>query len=291
MLSHPLLLSDLGNIKNENINRNLQIDYLKTNIFKDLSQKKRSLKFPNDPVRNHFATLLTIYSLDFIFYHELRHLIHGHIEVFRSTKDEICVISETEKLDTVDKIQDLKMRRMFEWDADNGAISCLVNQLITQMEDLKKGCLKNHPNYALESYQFAFGTVENCIRTAVLCFYSIHRIYDCSTADFNKIETYTHPPAPIRQLSICRSMQIIFHCEVEEKYRLADIKKITETAILTSEKACALMLGNDEIDARGFLSAKEQPASHTQYFEDMFNEIERCSNLMNEHKRCKKSIM
>ncbi|MCH7687131.1 MAG: hypothetical protein IH899_10700, partial [Planctomycetes bacterium] len=88
LLSTPTFFPAMGDIKNEVRPQNLPGGrFPRVPLLKNISDadQRTSLFFPNDQTRMTVAQILAELALEFLIYHEIGHIVGGHLEILRKS--------------------------------------------------------------------------------------------------------------------------------------------------------------------------------------------------------------
>jgi hypothetical protein len=162
-----------------------------------ISENNKFIRFitisPNCPIRKSNAFSFARMSLEFVFFHELRHILAGHID-YLGAKYGAFVIPEFPVENT-----DLERRLVYqatEYDADGYGAHCLVHEIVKSMPMpiLKTG------NNNVDNDNF-----EECKRIITTCFVSIDmffKFYSVNRPQHASVywNMDRHPPVHLRRL-------------------------------------------------------------------------------------------
>lgn len=190
MLSHPQILRDIGN---PSIETNVA-NYPANRKTIDLSTAMREVdvtQLPKDPTRRNLANWLFFVSVEFIFFHELFHIIHGHVDYLKSLGG-LRAISESGL--ELHRLNDLD-RHTIEMDADRMAADAMLSRIFGPLLYTQVQFQSLDDPLILPRSQRLLG----------FCFalYTCFRIFadDSLAHSEDQILRLRHPPAQLRQLS------------------------------------------------------------------------------------------
>ena len=180
-LSHPTLFLDIGNPQSEkhekkkilgvtvNFNSNEPTNLTLTNSQPMIEY------IPNDQIRLNYARLLSLHSIIFLIEHEIAHLVNGHLELRSHRKI-------GNRLDNLSE-------QVLEWDADSWAMSQGISRTIRHISQL--------PHEMPESIRWIYSSFEKDLSTWLFSIISYFLLNSSIPFDFDKLEVYNHPPAPL----------------------------------------------------------------------------------------------
>jgi len=180
MLSHPLILTNIGNASSEEY-RSSGFDFAR--ITADNFAGRGNLK-PNDPVRSHYAGLLAWMAIQFIMEHEFAHVINGHVEWLNATTG-IGALGET-GASAIPNLSNVDLQTL-EFDADSyGAASLTRFTLQAVPTGLWVNAFLQTPAQILFSILFSL--------------YCVFRLFHNSPSQLNEnfLACGDHPPAFLR---------------------------------------------------------------------------------------------
>lgn len=244
ILAHPDNFPTIGNSQLEtSITHNLP--FLTTDVMKSDFLPIT----PNCPVRSIFAGELAQVALDFLFFHELTHLLNGHIEFLRSR---LSLVHLSEAFSPDRTADGFAMRQALEMDADCGAVLHTLN-VAFHFKELLANPPKSVPKDVLEAMRSAYGSPKLATRTVNFAAYILFRIFD--TTEWLNIhqERVTHPLPPLRMFFIGPTLHEIFSQRPSYQYDSNEFITDNMSTIWDAERACGLIRG-DSPDPRGIVS-------------------------------------
>jgi hypothetical protein len=204
ILSHPGALSKIGDAKRENPRepfhaQGVSQDYKSLIDGRGLARSGLSDVIPNDNARIQFAEYLTAYAFDYLIAHEVCHLRHGHCHL--GDEKGISLISEL-NLNGQSmglSVDQSMMLQAFEFDADAYAIN----------HTFKRHCNFTEGDQARIMIRVLSDSTDygNVVKIAELFGFDISFSTQAMfwmfglNFDPNAIESYTHPPAPLRSFN------------------------------------------------------------------------------------------
>ncbi|HEX5355532.1 MAG TPA: hypothetical protein VFW93_04920, partial [Aquabacterium sp.] len=209
ILSHPSNFPEVGDARLEN-GDGAPLPWITTNVVSaDIPYVP-----PRCPIRARFALELTFCALDFLFFHEISHLRHGHIEFIR---EKLKANSITEAMETEDDPSASEIRQALEIDADCGATLHSLNRAFL--------AFRAH-NQARDSFselewaivKHAYGS--NALATRSICFsaYILFRIFNVGSWRIDLQPKLTHPLPPFRAYAVGATAYEIFSQRAEYEY-------------------------------------------------------------------------
>ncbi len=164
LLSSPEFFPDVGNISAEvtpNISPNTGFPRIPLLADTSCSAADGSIYYPNDQTRVTAALILAELALEFLIYHEIGHVVGGHLELIQNGQCPNAISEfENEKSD----LNDRKLRQVFECDAD--AFACHVTASIHTDKkmaaitcDIVNACNCEPIDFALLTYLAAIGVL------------------------------------------------------------------------------------------------------------------------------------
>lgn len=192
MLCHPSIFPTIGDIALEKEER-VDLPYLTPNIiFAGFKAKS-----PVDPVRKEFAQLLLFTALDFLFWHELCHLRHGHTDFVQKECGD-ALIAEAVGENSI-QIDPLTMQTL-EMDADSYGLLLALQLNIATPAKAKFISEKN----TLTAIKCFSETPLKFVDNIWFAIYTLFRIWgDIEWNPSNPdIGHHAHPPLPMRQYHI-----------------------------------------------------------------------------------------
>lgn len=172
----------------------------------------RQSTIPNCPVRRLYAYHLTYMACDFVIYHELGHILYGHVDYVKKLTS--CS-SLTEQATPDGKIEIL-IRQILEADADISS----VNQGVASM----LGHFKDRDNLP-DGYKPFFITFEDSLVNWSLAVFFVLRILGPQNYEPEEFLNAIHPPARVRQALIMEMTEI----SVKKKYPEFDTRSVKES--------------------------------------------------------------
>jgi hypothetical protein len=193
LLSIPEFLPWLGNANGEDARHIIPADgFTAIPLLLSASEIEGPALFPSDEKRRMVAEWLAELALEFLIYHELGHVIGGHLEI---RKDGFLPISEFVQF--IPKSDGCHLSHVLEWDAD--AFACFITSAIhTNAKLVESLCDAIRPNYR-EPKDFA-------VLTYLVAIGTIFRLLDPSRRRKIQESESSHPHPAIRVSLVAASM-------------------------------------------------------------------------------------
>lgn len=232
MLARKEILQEIGNSKEESSATSIS-DYY-DNVFDLLINTpldKFKLKFPKDPVRQLYAYHLSGRAMDFVFEHELAHILFGHADYLSDFLGIDCV-SEFQPSEVVNQNKfDLQT---LEMNADTMALqSCCFRALNTVQ------------NNSLVNPHFRVFYYDNYQALSDLAFavYNVIRVF--GDGDYKNIELgkSTHPDPRVRQVILLSFLEQTMKSQQAHKIDHNKLHTLLIDMMVESEKAYRLITG------------------------------------------------
>jgi hypothetical protein len=162
LLSTPAFFPAIGNAEAEMPFPNLPREgFARVPVLRDASNRDPDtpVRFPNDQTRMTVAQILADLALEFLVYHEIGHIVGGHLEILQGNQ-RLASISEFEQ--AIDNPADYAFRHVLECDAD--AFACHVtsgvhtnDKMAALVRDLVNASKWHSKDFALLTYLMAIG--------------------------------------------------------------------------------------------------------------------------------------
>jgi hypothetical protein len=203
---------------------------------------------PEDPTRSFAAFTLTRHAFDFLILHELGHLRQGHCALSRLNGRPKLV--ELVNKDAVEA--DLTTDQCLEMDADAFATNALIDHVVSM---------------AAASYEEPFGKemFADLERSLGYWLFAIFSMWHCFVPDewidVDRLHSFTHPPARLRQTIILRNVDAVLrdrgHHGIAEK-----LSEIARAAVQNVEVGFSNLTGDNQHSAAGAYAATPAAAKH-----------------------------
>lgn len=173
---------------------------------------------PKDPLREAMARFLTTQALTFLAFHELTHIMNGHIDYLNDT---LGIMSIYENRFSAGERAENLLSQTLEWDADAIGTCDLINFAF----DCNKHSSLTHPDYApMVSYP------ETVVGLSVFASYAIFRIFSGDASPTENLIESSYPSFDLRsKLLMGVSKELI-----ELKRKLGRYDEVTEEKLLKS---------------------------------------------------------
>ncbi len=190
LLSHPEVLPSVGNASDEkrwirslrHCNWSSSWSDVLANI--DVYQTPPP-SFPIDPTRKLFAHRLSILAMDFLFFHEIGHLVNGHLELLRGSAElgalEEASFTEGSSLIPLDY-------QALELNADSHAVIAMTPELLALPEVLPPTS--------------TFETGSEAIESLVLAMLSVFILFDRTASSLKRYDSARHPHPAVRLANV-----------------------------------------------------------------------------------------
>jgi hypothetical protein len=238
-----------------------------------ISENNNLIRFstvsPNCPMRKSNAYSFARMSLEFVFFHELRHILAGHLD-YRGYKYGAFVISEFPVENT-----DLERRLVYqatEFDADGYGAHCLMHEIVKSMP---MPILKTGDN-KVDNDNF-----EECKRIVATCFVSIDMFFKFYSVNRPQhASAYwnmdLHPPVHLRRLTALGAIRGYFQPLGVQEFDnwLKTLDPVARAARIT-EGAVGQCFSNAQSDVKNIASAFTPEAmAHFKQLEEEYLRIE-----------------
>jgi hypothetical protein len=237
MLSHPNILTKIGDPTKEHFSQPIPDYFFNIRQMVESGHKGNySLVKPKDVAREQYAYHLTYLALDYLFFHELSHILFGHIDLLKSGKG----LGEDIPYHT-----DIVDRRNFdmqtlEMDADCSAIGRASEPLMDAHKKRDTIESPHHRNFYNDPY--------NLLSDLLFAAYNVIRLYGEGNFRDLSLGSATHPEPRIRQMMLSWTMG-----PVADQHNLdrGKMNSMLVPTIIESERAYTALTGN-QIDRESF---------------------------------------
>jgi hypothetical protein len=210
LLAHPCLFPAIGDPSNEEVWTSLD--------------PAQIIRIPKDPARGAFAGLVSVLAIDFLFAHEIGHLMHGHAE-FINRKLGLDVLAEFDanRAQTMDNLTS----QTLEMDADSFATLQGVATAV--------GRASNPEDVFPERWRPWYRTPRAALAAWAVAVYGLFRLFaGGETPPINQLAT-THP-APNVRLNIAFFTAFEFLQTRGSKELASRLDARSKTAMLSSPR-------------------------------------------------------
>jgi hypothetical protein len=239
MLSHSSILPDIGNPNIEKVEQSHLSD-----LVTDVIGKNIHIEQPLCPVRAGYASLLQQTALDFLFFHELTHLLNGHVD-YRRSKMQFDTILEMMKTDKF--IDDMMVNQTLEIDADCGSIHSTIAHAF-RLKDMFSSKNNFNDNAQYESMKKAYGCGYSSIRLVSIAVYILFRICGPSRWYSTMQATKSHPFAPIRSWFSSCTLYEVFKTVPAYRYNELNFSREHILHVNDAENAVSMILNKQNAD-------------------------------------------
>jgi hypothetical protein len=275
MLSHPDIFPEVGTPDKESRSVH-NLANLTTDIMRSGFTHRSG---PNCPVRRIFAGELTKVALDFLFFHELTHLLNGHLEFCR--ENFLCNYW-SEAFGQSTQNEHKMIRQTLELDADSGAVLLSLNAAY-QMKDLFLSSTNTVPPDLHSAVRSAYGSAKSATRIVSFASYILFRIFDTPEWFWHLQPQQSHPLPPIRMFLIAPTLCEIFRQRPEYGYDPNSFISDNSEFMISAEVACGLIRG-DQPDMRGIASVVRD-GMYTQYINQFEAQWKKIRPILDKYKR------
>ncbi len=149
------------------------------------------VRVPKDPARRSYAHLLSAIAVEFLFQHEIAHLMNGHVRLI-NRRSEIRFLVEfdehsSQSLSSLD-------RQTLEMDADSFAVAQGAATFVGRLAEPEKVFPKDWRQWYRSPRQALFAWIFSV--------YSLFRLFYKGPADLDDLESAVHPPPGIRMFMV-----------------------------------------------------------------------------------------
>ncbi len=189
-LSSPEILPQIGEPKREtrwlrSLSECSWVDPLEQVIAHAQTFAAPPPDFPLDPARKVYAHRLAILALDFLFFHELGHLINGHLE-YLDQAGVGCALAEV-RMSRSAGVSDLDYHAL-EINADSSSALIMTQEWFRLEERLPPGS--------------TFPTVTEAIESLVLALTAVFLMFDPGGSTLAHYRTTSHPHPAVRLMNV-----------------------------------------------------------------------------------------
>jgi hypothetical protein len=233
LLSHPSFLRSIGNPDAE----------VEWTGFKMTPQ-------PKDPARNAYAHLLSTLAVDFLFMHEIAHLMNGHVEFDRNRRQTSVFWEFAEAQGST---EDNLTSQTLEMDADADATLQGLTIAFGRTSDVET---------LPEAWRPWFRTPRLALYTWILAAYGFFRLFFGGETAWDGLLRTSHPPHNIRLGMVLKTIVAILQRERRDKL-LSELNPIIAELVPEMERAHAWATST-AVDDSGIRTAVDpRAAKHT----------------------------
>lgn len=203
LLAYPRFLMSIGNPMAE--------EEWKSDAF----HPKQLYRQPKDAARRSFAHLIATIAIDFLFAHEIGHLMSGHVKLLRIRKG-LPLLAE---FDPTQKTREENLTlQTLEMDADSFAVGQGLATAFGRAAD---------PSHVFPTdWRQWYGTSTQALFSWTLAIYGFFRLFFKGTVNLDDLDSTNHPPPNIRL-----SMVLTTVVEFLKKKRLEELMPQLEPII------------------------------------------------------------
>lgn len=257
MASSPTVLTDFGDISKER-----EIEKVHNAQFENFGHYASVngpdvWVFPNADERYDLAVLLTLHALAFVVSHEFGHIINGHLDYIESVSGSL-LINEYQIFSEEDSVIDGLISQSLQADADAFAINRIVRHVWNSYHNA------NDNNLPKSLYHSFYEDYLNSLYLNCFAIYTFFRLFGMRTPELDKLKTYSHPPAPIRQRILFATIATIFE---DEDQNFLDNLRSTFMKVIGDVEVAFTEISEQELDLKQlkFADAPEAQA-HLLFF-------------------------
>jgi hypothetical protein len=266
ILAHPETFPDVGN-------PNLEVRAVSPLLClpQDVIRSVAFGSTPACPVRQSFANELLKCAMNFLFFHELTHLLNGHTLYLQQLGEDGSI---AEMASTTTRRDVARIRQTMELDADAGGLLLSLNEAF-----LFSGLLKTVGSAQLSpadhlALNCAYGSAYQATRTLSFAAYTFFRLFDTTYWMPQHQALRTHPLPPVRMFLIEPTLYEIFKQRPEYEYSADDFLRHNRNTIVQAEIALGL-IQDAPADFRSLESVAASPelSAYLEEFEDSWADL------------------
>jgi hypothetical protein len=217
LLAYPRFLMSIGNPLAE--------EEWKSETF----DPKQLYRQPKDVARRSFAHLLATIAIDFLFAHEIGHLMNGHVKLLK-TRKEMPLLAE---FDPTQKTPEENLtRQTLEMDADSFAVGQGLATAFGRAGDAS--------HVFPPDWRQWYGTPTQALFSWTLAIYGFFRLFFKGTVNLDHLDSTTHPPPNIR-LSMVLTTVVEFLKKTGREELIPQLQPIIGEVMRTVETGQALI--------------------------------------------------
>jgi hypothetical protein len=218
LLAYPRLLMSIGNPLTE-------VEW----ISHTDDPKLIVSRIPKDQARRSFAHLLATLAIDFLFAHEIGHLMNGHVKLIGKSKGStfLAEFDSTRKTS-----EEYLMRQALEMDADSFAVGQGVTTALGRASKLD--------SIGPPDWRQWYSTPRQALFAWTLAIYGLFRLFFRGEVNLSDLEIAIHPPPNIRLVIALGTMEEILIKRGLEELR-AQLEPIFTEVMKTVETGHALI--------------------------------------------------
>jgi hypothetical protein len=217
LLSYPRFLMSIGNPLAEGELNSTTLD------------PNQPMRLPKDAARRSYAHLLSTLAIDFLFAHELGHLMNGHVKLMKK-RTGIPFLTE---FDSTQRSRDENLvLQTFEMDADSFAVGQGLATAVGRTGETQK--------VFPVDWRPWYSTPRQALFTWTLAIYAFFRLFYKGIANLDNLDSTNHPPPNIR-MSMILSTLVEFLKKKGLEELIPQMESIIGDVMQTVETAHALI--------------------------------------------------
>ncbi|HDL01038.1 MAG TPA: hypothetical protein ENH23_02265 [candidate division Zixibacteria bacterium] len=232
MLAHREVLPKIGNPNKETAGTSID-DYY-GNIIELISNtplEKIKLRFPRDHIRQLYAFHLSSIAMDFVFEHELAHILFGHVDYLHDCLG-IDFTSEFQSSEVLNQNQfDLQT---LEMNADTMGLANCAFRALNAVRDNSIANTHFHVFYS-DNYQ--------ALSDLTFAVFNTIRVFGDGDYKDTRLGKSTHPDPRVRQVILLSFLEQIMQSQHILKIEHDKLHKLLIDMMVESEKAYQLITG------------------------------------------------
>jgi hypothetical protein len=206
------------------------------------------IRTPNDPARKSYAHLLSTLAVEFLFRHELGHLMNGHVKLLGQRHLSNFIVEFEEP--GAHGLSSLE-RQTLEMDADSFAVGIGMATVL--------GRLSEPDRIFPQHWRQWYSSPRQALYTWLLSINVLFHLLYNGPVNLDDLESKPHPPPAIRMLMVESTVYEFLRMQSRDDL-LAEFEAIVEEAIHTALAAYALVTGSSP-DLTGWLQATDPRSS------------------------------
>jgi hypothetical protein len=234
MLAHKEVLSEIGNPNKESSAASIG-DYYDNvaDLLINTPLDKFKLKFPRDPTRQLYAYHLSGRAMDFVFEHELAHILFGHVDYLSDSLGMDC-ISEFQPSEVLNQNRfDLQT---LEMNADTMSLTSCTFRALNAVKD-NSMVNSNFRIFYKDNYQ--------ALSDLVFAIFNTIRVFGDGDYKDTRLGKSTHPDPRIRQVILLSFLEQIMQSQQIIKIEHKKLHELLIKIMVESEKAYKVITGKE----------------------------------------------
>ncbi|HEY9048287.1 MAG TPA: hypothetical protein VIN08_20410 [Ohtaekwangia sp.] len=219
MLASKSVWPKIGNNQLETDHKKILKAYI--NIYDKITFRfdNQDIAIPQDKLRLEFAILCTNHAFDFLIYHEIAHILRGHVGYLASLIENNFYWREFDNLSQRSKLPS-DVSQTLEMDADSFATNRSLNIIASNLKDTKQ---------VNEIFRFAFKDWSTILPIWVFSIYSLFRLFGYRQYAVEDAKKLSHPPSSIRMALIAGNIVTLFELKYGKELIPSVVKDIIES--------------------------------------------------------------